>query len=51
MTGSKIKVCAVIDPKVLGKLSSDPEVVCARCGAKAHNKVNVCEPVPCEPDH
>lgn len=51
MSGSTAKVCAVTDARVLDKLSENAEVVCARCGAKAHNKSNVCEPVPFEPDH
>ncbi len=51
MTVDTSKVCAVTDKKALGKLTSHAEVVCARCGAKAHDKVNVCEPVPIEPDH
>ena len=51
MTGDNIKVCAVTDAGMLSKMSSNAEVVCARCGAKAHNKANVCEPVPFEPDH
>jgi len=51
MTGKTSKVCAVTDARILSKLASDAGVVCARCGAKAHDKVNVCEPVPFEPDH
>lgn len=51
MTGKKSKVCEVTDPRMLGKLSSHAELVCARCGAKAHAKANLCEPVPFEPDH
>lgn len=52
MTSKKnIKVCAVTDPGILGKLSANAEVVCARCGAKAHNKTSICEPVAIEPDH
>ena len=51
MTGKTYKVCAVTDARILSKLASDAGVVCARCGAKAHDKANVCEPVPFEPDH
>lgn len=51
MTGSKAKVCNVTDLKLLNKLTRDAEVVCARCGIKAHNIANVCDPVPFEPDH
>lgn len=51
MSGTKSKVCAVTDSRLLSKLSSDAEFVCGRCGAKAHKKANVCDPVPFEPDH
>jgi hypothetical protein len=51
MTSENTKVCAVTDAKLLDKLTGDAGVVCARCGAKAHDKSNVCEPVPFEPDH
>jgi ribosomal protein L37E len=51
MTGNKAKVCTVTDARTLGRLTRDAEAVCARCGAKAHNKANVCDPVPFEPDH
>jgi ribosomal protein L37E len=45
------KVCAVTDSRLLGKLTRDAEVTCARCGAKAHDRSSVCEPVAIEPDH
>jgi len=45
------KVCAVTDSGLLGKLTREAEFSCARCGAKAHSKTSVCEPVPLEPDH
>jgi hypothetical protein len=51
MTVDISKVCAITDEKALGKLSTHAQVVCARCGAKTHDKVNVCEPVSIEPDH
>lgn len=51
MAGESAKVCAVTDAKVLGKLTSEAEFSCARCGAKAHSKASVCDPVPIEPDH
>jgi len=51
MTVNHSKVCAVTDSRLLGKLSSGAEFSCARCGAKAHDKASVCEPVPLEPDH
>ena len=51
MTVKHSKVCAVTDSRLLGKLSSEAEFSCARCGAKAHDKASVCEPVPLEPDH
>lgn len=51
MTGKHLKVCAVTDSRLLGKLTSGAEFSCARCGAKAHDKASVCEPTPIEPDH
>jgi hypothetical protein len=51
MAGENAKVCAVTDAKLLGKLTAEAEFSCARCGAKAHNKASVCDPVPLEPDH
>jgi hypothetical protein len=45
------KVCAVTDEALLSDLSRNAEVLCARCGAKSHDKANVCEPVAIEPDH
>jgi hypothetical protein len=51
MTVRHAKVCAVTDSRLLGKLAGDAEFSCARCGAKAHDKGSVCDPVPLEPDH
>ena len=51
MTVKHSKVCAVTDSRLLGKLSSEAEFSCARCGAVAHGRDNVCEPIPFEPDH
>jgi len=51
MKGSNAKVCAVTDESLLKNLSRNAEVICARCGAKSHDKTNVCEPVAIEPDH
>ncbi|MBC7962508.1 MAG: hypothetical protein H7Y05_06155 [Steroidobacteraceae bacterium] len=51
MKGEQAKVCAVTDSLLIGKLTSDAEFSCARCGAKAHDRGSVCEPVALEPDH
>ncbi len=51
MKGNTAKICAVTDSRLLGKLTKNVEVSCARCGAKAHDKNNVCEPIAIEPDH
>lgn len=51
MSANTSKVCAITDSHLLNKLTGNAEVVCARCGAKAHKAANVCEPVPFEPDH
>jgi hypothetical protein len=45
------KVCAVTDEALLRDLSRNAEVLCARCGARSHDRANVCEPVAIEPDH
>ncbi len=51
MTTRNDKVCAVSDEVLLKELSRKPEVICARCGAKAHNRNSVCEPIAIEADH
>ncbi len=51
MKKEHIKVCAVTDSRLLGKLTKDAELICARCGAKAHDSSSLCEPVAIEPDH
>ena len=51
MSVENAKVCAVTDSRLIGKLTREAEFSCARCGAKAHDKSSVCEPVPLEPDH
>lgn len=51
MASKETKVCAVTDASLLKELSRKAEVVCARCGARAHDKASVCEPVALEPDH
>jgi hypothetical protein len=51
MAREHAKVCAVTDSRLLGKLTSDAEFSCARCGAKAHDAASVCEPNLIEPDH
>ena len=51
MASTSVKVCAVTDAEQLRALSGEAEFVCSRCGATAHNKANVCEPVKYEPDH
>jgi len=45
------KVCAVTDSRLLGKLTDKAEYSCARCGAKAHDRGSVCDPIALEPDH
>ena len=51
MKNIQAKVCEVTDSRLLGKLTKDAELVCARCGAKAHESRSLCEPVAIEPDH
>ncbi len=51
MTKEYAKVCEVADDRLVGKLAREPEFSCVRCGAKAHDKRSVCEPIALEPDH
>jgi hypothetical protein len=51
MSKTGAKVCAVMDESLLKDLTRNAEVLCARCGAKSHDKRNVCEPIAIEPDH
>jgi hypothetical protein len=51
MSGENVKVCAVTDSRLLNRLTGEAEFGCARCGAKAHDKSCVCDPVLLEPDH
>lgn len=51
MTREHTKICEVADPRLAGKLAREPEYCCVRCGAKAHDKGNVCEPELLEADH
>lgn len=51
MTSRHEKVCAVTDTRLLKELTNDAEYSCSRCGARAHDKDSVCEPVAIEPDH
>jgi len=39
------KMCALDDVSTVHSLAENPSVVCGRCGAKAHEPVNVCDPV------
>lgn len=51
MTGEHAKVCAVADSRLLDELTGAAEFSCARCGAKAHDRASVCDPIALEPDH
>jgi hypothetical protein len=45
MTGTRAKICNVEDTSQLGSLTAAATVYCGRCGAKAHEPANVCDPV------
>ncbi|NVN99190.1 MAG: hypothetical protein HXX17_07695 [Geobacteraceae bacterium] len=51
MSKGNEKVCAVTDENLLTELGRNAEVICARCGARSHNKNSVCEPIAIEADH
>ncbi|HYS43251.1 MAG TPA: hypothetical protein VEM32_04650 [Geobacteraceae bacterium] len=39
------KICNVEDASLARSLSKDATVSCSRCGVKAHDAANVCDPV------
>jgi hypothetical protein len=47
MSGERLnrKICNIDDVAELGVLADHASVVCDRCGAKAHNAADVCDPV------
>lgn len=45
MRGSNEKICGLTDAGDVRTLSVDATVTCGRCGAKAHDPANVCDPV------
>jgi len=45
MKESKIKMCDLHSEGVLKRLAREATVLCSRCGAKAHNSANLCDPV------
>ena len=51
MTSISEKVCAVTDARTLDKMTKEAQFSCSRCGATAHDKSSVCDPVAIEPDH
>jgi hypothetical protein len=40
------KICNVDDASQARSLSKNATVSCGRCGVKAHDAANVCDPVP-----
>lgn len=38
------KVCLIDDTKVTRSLEDDARFSCGKCGARAHDAVNVCDP-------
>jgi hypothetical protein len=51
MSVETARVCAVTGSRLLDTLREKSEYSCARCGAIAHDRGNVCEPIPLEQDH
>jgi hypothetical protein len=39
------KICYVDDASQVSSLAREATVTCGRCGAKAHDPANVCDPV------
>jgi hypothetical protein len=42
---SKDKICNIEDVDQVRSLSDNAIVICARCGSKAHEAANLCDPV------
>lgn len=42
------KICNIDDELTISNLAANAQVVCRKCGAKAHDKSSVCEPVKLE---
>lgn len=38
------KICLIDDPKVTSSLESGAEFACGKCGARAHDDANLCDP-------
>ncbi|MBI2353787.1 MAG: hypothetical protein HYV06_01955 [Deltaproteobacteria bacterium] len=45
MSSESEKICNITDAAKISSLSADALVTCGRCGAKAHDPANVCDPV------
>ena len=45
MKGTREKICNVQDASQLSSLTTNATVTCGRCGAKAYDPANVCDPV------
>jgi len=45
MLSGNEKICNLTDMAAIRALSSEAFVTCGKCGAKAHDPANVCDPV------
>lgn len=45
MRSTSEKICNITDAAEARALSTEAIVTCGRCGAKAHDPANVCDPV------
>lgn len=45
MSSGSEKICNITDTAKIRNLSAEALVTCGRCGAKAHDPANVCDPV------
>jgi predicted nucleic acid-binding Zn ribbon protein len=45
MRGERAKICNIENTDTVRTMARDAFVTCGKCGAKAHDPVNVCDPV------
>lgn len=48
MKEGNAKICTVSSTMVARAMANDPQVMCSKCGVRAHDAANVCFPVTLE---
>ncbi len=44
--GSSLKLCEIADVRQIRSMTTDSRFSCAKCGSKAHESRDLCDPVP-----